>query len=110
MQDMLKQVQQHMRQYLKAYRHGVATKRKRLDSDRGRRDHLQQEVETAQHEMKRLEKKLKTDQASLRALDRRIRDSDRDHTRMVQTFGQYASQFSKTIGAAEMPTAGNQSI
>jgi len=101
MQDMLDQIQNQMRQYLKAYKQGVSTKRKRIESDKSRREHLQQEIDSAEHDMKRLEKKLKTDRQSLRALDRRIRDEDRDHAQLVQNFGQYATKFSKTFSEKE---------
>lgn len=101
MQDMLKKVQHQMRTYTKAYNQGLTTKRKRIEHDKSRRDHLQQEISTADEELKRLEKKIKTDKTALRALDRRIRDSDRDQNQLIQSFGQYAKQFNKTIKEIE---------
>lgn len=97
MQDMIQRVNKEMSEYLHVYNRDLMKKRKRLDLDRGRKEHIKAEIRSLDQELTSIQEKLSKKRKRLSDINRNIVDGENECKVHIGEFGSFAQQFTTCL-------------
>lgn len=97
MKEMIQRVNKEMSEYLQTYNRDLIKKRKRLELDKGRKDHIRAEIRSLDQELVSIQDKLSKKRKRLSDINRNIVDGENECKQHIGEFGQFAQQFTSCL-------------